>query len=463
MTDYYIGASGSDAADGLSWANRKLTLNGVEDVPIAAGDTCYIGPGTYRETLTLDIDGSAGNIITYIGDVTGENTDGVGGIIRISGSDNDTSTARTNCVTGSARDYRTFRGIWFSHSSNDLISLTGSPTNIMIEDCSFSEAGDDSIVFDGASMTALTVRRCFIISGGRGNVGIKFNSGSDAGAITSTVENCIIVGGGNGKGIESTRSASITVKNSTIGWCERGLSIATAASATTPMITANNCLLIHSGSSACRALSTGEITEDYNTFFMNNLDRTNTSIGSNSQTYPPLFVPPLLLDGFQFPMAFCELSEWSAVRGIAGTGEATDDFLGLTRPTTSAKKSWGPVQFRDFSRETGTTRGSSTASIKLADAGQHQMFVPVTNTSTTFSVYCYRETNYAGTNPQLVIKQPGIADDTTTDTGSASAWNELTTTLTPDAGTNFVVVELVSNNTATSGSYDTFFDDLTVS
>ena len=63
MTVRYVGKGGSDSNDGLSWANRKLTLNGVEDTPVVAGDTIYVGPGTYRELLTVDVDGSSGNPI----------------------------------------------------------------------------------------------------------------------------------------------------------------------------------------------------------------------------------------------------------------------------------------------------------------------------------------------------------------------------------------------------------------
>jgi len=48
MTVRYVGIGGADAASGLSWALRKLTLNGVENTPVAAGDTVYIGPGTCR-------------------------------------------------------------------------------------------------------------------------------------------------------------------------------------------------------------------------------------------------------------------------------------------------------------------------------------------------------------------------------------------------------------------------------
>ena len=63
----------------------------------------------------------------------------------------------------------------------------------------------------------------------------------------------------------------------------------------------------------------------------------------------------------------------------------------------------------------------------------------------------------------MVIKQPGQADRTVTDTGSAGAWNQLTDTFTPASNPGWVIVELVSNSTATSGSYAVYFDDLEVS
>src|SRR3972149_365873 len=111
MTLRYVGPGGSDANSGLTWALRKLTLNGVEDTPVVAGDTIYVGPGTYRETLTVDVSGTAGNPITYIGDYSGANTDGIGGVVRITGSDNDQSATRAQCITAATtKDYRTFQG-----------------------------------------------------------------------------------------------------------------------------------------------------------------------------------------------------------------------------------------------------------------------------------------------------------------------------------------------------------------
>ena len=45
MTVYYVGAGGNNSNAGTSWALRKATLTGAEDIPVAAGDTVIVGPG----------------------------------------------------------------------------------------------------------------------------------------------------------------------------------------------------------------------------------------------------------------------------------------------------------------------------------------------------------------------------------------------------------------------------------
>ena len=57
MPTYFVGSGGNDGNSGLTWALRKLTLNGAEDVPVIAGDTVIVGAGVYRELLTVDVDG----------------------------------------------------------------------------------------------------------------------------------------------------------------------------------------------------------------------------------------------------------------------------------------------------------------------------------------------------------------------------------------------------------------------
>jgi TctA family transporter len=92
-----------------------------------------------------------------------------------------------------------------------------------------------------------------------------------------------------------------------------------------------------------------------------------------------------------------------------------------------------------------------------------QFFAPASALITTITVQVYREANYAGTNPQMIIRQPGQADSVITDTGAAAGWNTLTASLTPAGAPGFITVLLVSNNIATSGAYNTYFDSLSIS
>ena len=465
MTDYFVGIGGNDGNDGPTWAQRFLTLNAAEDEPVVANDTVYVGPGVYREMLTCDVSGSSGQPITYIGDVSGENTDGVGGIVRVTGSDDDQSGTRTACIYANAKSYRTFRGFALDMATNKLIWTVTSCDNWIIEDCYFGDQDDDShqgIYLNCASDNLFTVRRCIFINPG---YSIYIYNASDISVnASSIIENCLILGGVTnvGNGIYSNNVDSFTVKNCLVR--DRNYGIRVSSFTVSNNIDVNNCLIANCLYALYASVS-GEIIENYNSIPLSNTTpRTNVNVGGSSNTYPALFEMPVLLDTFtQYPWKFGELSEWSELRGIAGSSEASDDLYGADRPATSSKKSWGAVQYKPGERETTTTYDSSAASIKLADAGRHQMYIPVTAASTTIAVYCYREANYAGTNPQMIIRQPGQAAETTTDAAAASQWNELSDTITPDAGTDYVIVELVSNNTATSGSYASFFDALSVS
>jgi hypothetical protein len=460
VTTYYVGLGGSDAANGLSWANRKLTLNGAEDVPVASGDTVYVAPGVYRELLTVDISGASA--ITYIADVTGQNTDGIGGVVRITGSDNDQTTTRASCITATSKNYRTFRGFTFDTCSAIMVTLLTACSNWVIEDCYFGMSGVNSglLTFAGTG-TNNTVRRC-VFWGSRAN-GITFTHTVTVSTSGHLVENCFITGILN-VALGITRVGGITVKNCAIVSCATGISVLTAL-AVGQTTTVNNCILANISATALNAATAPgtnlEITENYNALFGAATARTNVTAGGNSNTFPPLLEQPTFLDGFRYPWNPFALSQWSALRRITGTSMATEDSFGITRPATASKVSWGPFQYNDLARETTTVRTGS-ASIKLADAGVFQMFVPTTNVSTTFSVYVQWEADYAGTKPTMTVKQPGQSDTVVTATGGSGSWELLTTTLTPAALPGYVVVEFASSNTAASTNFDTFFDDFTV-
>jgi hypothetical protein len=284
MTTYYVGPGGDNGNAGTSWGARKLTLNGAEDIPVAAGDTVYVGPGTYREQLTVDVSGSGGSPITYIGDYTGANTDGVGGVVRITGSDNDQSATRATCITATSKTHRTFQGFLLDLTTGNLATFDAA-TNIIVEDCNFSrfQANLDALVFSGAGQASAIVRRCLFRCV---QIGIKFVHTSTVDNAGHAIENCIFVGANNHM-IRTDRIGGITVKNSTFLDCTAGVRVNTALTGG-QTVTVNNCIFTKCNLGV-GATATGELVEDYNAFHGNITDRTNVSTGSNSNTYPPLF------------------------------------------------------------------------------------------------------------------------------------------------------------------------------
>lgn len=60
--DWFAGKGGDDANSGATWPLRKLTIDGVGgllSVGYAAGDSLIVGPGVYREDVTLGIGGGS--------------------------------------------------------------------------------------------------------------------------------------------------------------------------------------------------------------------------------------------------------------------------------------------------------------------------------------------------------------------------------------------------------------------
>ena len=459
MATYYVGAGGNDGNNGTTWALRKATLNGAEDLPVSAGDEVVVGPGVYRELLTCDVSGSSGSPITYTADVSGRRTDGVGGIVRITGSDNDQSATRANCIVASDKDFRTFTGFSFDTTTGTLLSLTNAATWI-IQDCTYQNGVNVAgqwLNVSGADQLAVTVRRCAFLLAYETAYGIQWTADSAIADAGHVLENCLVIGS---NGLWSNNVGGVTLRNClTMGATGYGFIVLGLAGGST--CTVNNCILV-SHSTALYAGSAGMITEDYNALYGNATARVNVAAGANSNTYPPLLNPPMLLAGYRVPWLFGELSSWSQVKALTGTGMATDDLFGITRPATASKKSWGAVQYMGQVRSTAQYQAGA-ASLKLPDAGRVQWFVPASAESTVVSVYVLREADYTGTSPQLILKQSGQSDVTVTDAGTSAQWNQISGTVTPGSYPAWIMTELVSNNTATSGTYGVYFDTLAVS
>ena len=284
MTIRYCGIGGNDGNSGLTWALRKLTLNGVEDTPIVIGDTCYVGAGTYRERLVADVAGGAGTPITYIGDYSGEHTDGVGGVVRITGSDDDLTATRTNAIYIN-ENYRTFRGFQVDLGTGQTIYNNGK-TNSILDQMYFSYGAVDGLYFDSGGNAATITNSYFNHGMGSNAAGINFVNGAGIANAVNVVENCIF--NGCYYGIQSNEVGGITIRNNTIMGCVYGVIVTTALPGGYTAITVNNSIL-YGNSIALQATVAGEIVENYNSLSNNVTARTDVAVGANSNTYPPLF------------------------------------------------------------------------------------------------------------------------------------------------------------------------------
>lgn len=343
MPTYYVGPGGNDGNTGLSWAQRKLTLNGAEDIPVQPGDVCYVGPGVYREQLTVDVSGAAGSPITYIGDYTGANTDGVGGVVRITGSDDDQTITRRYCIVNNSRNYRTFTGFHLDLASITCIFLGGC-TNIIIDGCFLQVYSTASAIATTlAGQGDITVKNSYIRSSPGGvSAGVLFSevaTKDDAGHI---VENCIFTGP---NGVYISKVGGITIKNSVFIDCHTGVIIVQSPSAG-QFVTVNNSLVVNCVSAGLRcAPADGSLVSNYNNVYGNNPNYTNVAVGANDLSYPPLLDTRWffeLVNGGRLVSPY-DLSQWSQLINVAGTNPTATDMR--RTGAIGGVREWGPLEY----------------------------------------------------------------------------------------------------------------------
>ena len=341
MATYYVdGTNGNDAYDGTSPTfvsgsiGPKKTLTAMEAKPVAAGDLVHVRAGTYRETLTCGVSGTAGNPIEYRGDYAGAVWAG-GGVVRITGSDNDQTATRNSCIAATSKNYRTFTGFAFNSYTMYGIALNAC-ANVTITKCFFENGNlvnGRPVDCAGAGQANVTISNCVALGG---DSGVMFTHTSTVNNTAHLVSNCIFVGAGrvgNG-GVSIVRVGGITVRNCHILYCASGVRVITALAAG-QTVTVNNCIVTGSNNTAVGATTLGELVEDYNMFYGNISDRSNVNTGGNSKSYPPLFDPRWF---FQLVTAAAasqvvspfDLASYSQLINLAGTSPTTTDLRGTS-------------------------------------------------------------------------------------------------------------------------------------
>lgn len=297
MATYYVRTDGSDtnagtgAGTGSAW---KTIGKALGSAGIASGDTVWIAPGKYRESITVNMTSATAE--TFVkGDPTASQFSGVsaGEIILTSYTTDDNTHPTTTVVNMNGRDYLSFSDITFLSYDNAFGACinagTATSTNCKFTRCAFiSNLGN--MRFDNTFNVALnlTLDRCVFFS--MGNC-VKVNNARGTGSNYSTgisIKSCIFMSIADyGYNQASTGTGTSYGVGGDIYNCvflgQRGMVLNQGGVTATTFNIRNT--IFHNQLEAMWASASGEISEDYNRLVSGS--RTNVTAGSNSKVSAP--------------------------------------------------------------------------------------------------------------------------------------------------------------------------------
>jgi len=445
MANYRIGEGGDDGADGLTYVSRLLTI-GEYASRAAPGDYGWLTKGVYREQGVLSTSGTPGNEIYLIGDRSGHMTDGVGGEIRLSGSDDDESAARNYnlSITG---DYITLRGMSLDTTLSHNLLLTD-VSHVTIEDMIYQAgSGNGNLIRVNGDSANITIQRNRFLLGPENSGCVYFNDAvtqrDDTGNI---VQNNLFVN--SVYGLYIARITGMYIRHNTFLGNYYGIRDWFAHTGGKVNWMYDN--IFAGGAYGIRYVNAVDVVEDYNRYWaLVDFYYSGIAPAANTEEKPPLFETPRLFQGHRFAETPYMPSEWSAL--AHGTSETVlpEDHFGTDRPSTNGKQSAGAVQRSPVSWDTNIKYAGSRAR-SLDEAGTFQMRIPIAPHQMTVSCWVYWDASYTGTKPRMRILEDGQAIRTATAVGSAQTWEQLSLTFTPSGDVEFVTVEFWQDNTAGS-------------
>jgi hypothetical protein len=289
MAIYYIKPAangGSDSNNGLSASTAWATLGKalLSGSPIVGGDTVYIAPGVYTESITLSA-ASPTSEVNIIGNPTATQFPGITpGFVRISSFDSTGSSSVNNSILyGFEKSNYTFQNLHFdgnhlTTSISAVMFIRG--LNLKFIKCLFTNSSNATVV--NAAMLRIThefyplntvIDRCIFGTTNSHSILLQANNYSTD---TSVIKNCLFLTGQIY--IDKTKTSII---NCTIA--KGGVGVLQTAATTDGYVTIKNCLFLNNGT-AISGTSTSTIEQTYCRFAGNVTNLTNCNSSATSQT-----------------------------------------------------------------------------------------------------------------------------------------------------------------------------------
>ncbi len=332
---YYVRKSGRNNNSGTSPSDAWKKIQSAADAMVA-GDTVYVGAGTYSERVRPAHDGTSGSPIRYIADGDGGMTGDAGEVVIRRNGQTSLEVSGDNYihVVGFKIAGNNDAVLW-SNSRGGLLQdceiscgrngvTVDSNVTLRVLDCTVRENGGFGILVRLALFnTDIVVSGCTFTSNGGAAIGSLFAPWEN---VTATVKNCLIHDNLD-RGIQignASDQLSLTVWNTTIA---RNTGAGVEQREGDLTIT-NSIIALNNGQGLLR--DNGSMSHTYNLVFGNGGgDFSGTSQDSTELSSDPLFENVYTFD--------YHLSEGSPAvnAGVDAAGIVDDDLDGNPRPLSS--------------------------------------------------------------------------------------------------------------------------------
>lgn len=407
--------------------------------------------------------------IRFIADVTGANTDGIGGIVRVTGAGtNDQTVSRANAFTATSKNGITLQGFYCDSTSGSGINLATACSRWVIED--MEVAGCVPPAFNvGGTGTSNTLRRCIARYNRDGQPNFYFTHSGTVDNSGDCIVNCVTAGNGGGTGVGIGNVGGVLVRNVTSTGNTWGVATNSApsvgqATRIENSILANNSVGIFTGVA-------NNQQEDYNCISNNSTARSaSVVVGAHSNAYPVVWEPITLYGngryegGRPYGVLCVSSTQKSAIADIAGVNVPNTDLYGLARPQGTAP-SYGAVEGVYLPTRNDN---SGDSEYTLPGRGIMDVEIPVAdNTAITITATVrWTDNTNIGSKPQMkLLADYGLAEQTATAAGTGSEETLTISSVTPQVpgDINGVMILRLINRTTYTSDVAVYFDDVAVS